>query len=183
MRYLQRTKDFILVYRRVDNLEVVGYSDSDFGDCSDDPKSTSGYIFMLAGEAISWKSVKQSRVASLTMYPEFVACYGASSQAVWLRNLISELQVVDSIFRPIVIYCDNNATVLYSNNNKISTGSKHMKIKYLTVKDLVKKGNIMIEHIRIGSMLADPLTKGLKPITFKEHVVNMSVIKSFESLV
>ena len=58
MRYLQRTKDFMLVYRRVDNLEVVGYSDSDFGGCSDDRKSTSGYIFMLAGGAISWKSVK-----------------------------------------------------------------------------------------------------------------------------
>ncbi|KAL6344417.1 hypothetical protein AAG906_039673 [Vitis piasezkii] len=103
MRYVQRTKDFMLVYRRMDNLEVVGYSDSDFGGCSDDRKSTSGYIFMLAGGAISWKSVKQSLIASLTMYVEFVACYGASSQAVWLRNLISELQVVDSIFRPIVI--------------------------------------------------------------------------------
>ncbi|RVW21621.1 Retrovirus-related Pol polyprotein from transposon TNT 1-94 [Vitis vinifera] len=124
---------------RVDNLEVVGYSDSDFGGCSDDRKSTSGYIFMLAGGAISWKSVKQSLIASSTMYAEFVACYGASSQAVWLRNLISELQVVDSIFRPIVIYCDNNAVVFYSKNNKISTGSKHMEIKYLTVKDLVKK--------------------------------------------
>ncbi|RVW21791.1 Retrovirus-related Pol polyprotein from transposon TNT 1-94 [Vitis vinifera] len=139
MRYLQRTKDFMLVYRRVDNLEVVGYSDSDFGGCSDDRKSTSGYIFMLAGGAISWKSVKQSLIASSTMHAEFVACYGLSSQAVWLRNLISELQVVDSIFRPIVIYCDNNAAVFYSKNNKISTGSKHMEIKYLTVKDLVKK--------------------------------------------
>ena len=151
MRYLQRTKDFMLVYRRVDNLEVVGYSDSDFSGCSDDRKSTSGYIFMLVGGAISWKSVKQSLIASLTMYAEFVAYYGASSQAVWLRNLISELQVVDSIFRPIVIYCDNNATVLYSKNNKISTCSKHMEIKYLTVQDLVKKGDIVIEHIRTES--------------------------------
>ncbi|RVW43546.1 Retrovirus-related Pol polyprotein from transposon TNT 1-94 [Vitis vinifera] len=183
MRYLQRTKDFMLVYRRVDNLEVVGYSDSDFGGCSNDRKSTLGYIFMLASGAISWKSVKQSLIASSTMYAEFVACYGASSQAVWLRNLISELQVVDSIFRPIVIYCDNNAAVFYSKNNKISTGSKHMEIKYLTVKDLVKKGDIVIEHIRTMSMLADPLTKGLKPITFKEHVVNMGVIKFFDSLV
>nr|CAN67941.1 hypothetical protein VITISV_033155 [Vitis vinifera] len=183
MRYLQRTKDFMLVYRRVDNLEVVGYSDSDFGGCSDDRKSTSRYILMLAGGAISWKSVKQSLIASSTIYAKFVACYGASSQAVWLRNLILELQVVDSIFRSIVIYCDNNAVVSYSKNNKISTGSKHMEIKYLTVKDLVKKGDIVIKDKRTESMLADPLTKGLKPIMFKEHVVNMGVIKSFDSLV
>ncbi|RVW78554.1 Retrovirus-related Pol polyprotein from transposon TNT 1-94 [Vitis vinifera] len=113
----------------------------------------------------------------------FLSCYGASSQAVWLRNLISELQVVDSIFRPIVIYCDNNAVVFYSKNNKISMGSKHMEIKYLTVKDLVKKRDIVIEHIRTESMLVDLLAKGLKPITFNEHVVNMGVIKSFDSLV
>ena len=86
MRYLQRTKDFMLVYRRVDNLEVVGYLDSDFGGCSDDRKSTSRYIFMLAGGAISWKSIKHSLIASLTMYDEFVACYGASSQVVWLKK-------------------------------------------------------------------------------------------------
>ena len=55
MRYLQRTKDFMLVCRRVDNLEVVGYSDFDFGDCSDNRKSTSGYIFMLAGEPFHGK--------------------------------------------------------------------------------------------------------------------------------
>ena len=36
----------MLVYRRVDNLEVVGYSYSNFGGCSDDPKSTSVYIFI-----------------------------------------------------------------------------------------------------------------------------------------
>ena len=156
----------MIMYRRVDNLEVVGYSDYDFGGCSNDLNSTSGYIFMLASRVISLKSVKQSLIAFSTMYAEFVACYDASSQAVWLRNLILELQVVDSIFRPIVIYCDNNAVVFYSKNNKISTSSKHMEIKYLTVKDLVKKWDIVIEHIKTEFMLANPLTKGLKPIAF-----------------
>ena len=36
MRYLQKTKDYILVYRRVDNLEVVGYTNLDLGGCLDD---------------------------------------------------------------------------------------------------------------------------------------------------
>ena len=43
----------MLVYRRVDNLEVVGYSNFYFSDCYDDHKSTPGHIFMLAGGAIS----------------------------------------------------------------------------------------------------------------------------------
>ena len=53
MRYLQRPKDYMLVYRKLENLEVLGYTDSYFAGCSDDLKSTSGYIFMMAGGAIS----------------------------------------------------------------------------------------------------------------------------------
>src|SRR4030065_1796038 len=67
MRYLQRTKEYMLTYRRVDNLEIEGYTDSDLGGCPDDRKSTSGYIFMLGGGAISSKSKKQTLVASSTM--------------------------------------------------------------------------------------------------------------------
>ena len=78
-RYLQRMKDYMLVYRKVDNLEVIGYSDSDFAGCVDDMKSTSGYVFILARGAISWKSVKQTLTASSTMHAEFVACFGAAT--------------------------------------------------------------------------------------------------------
>lgn len=73
MRYFQRTKEYILVFRRVDNLEIVGYTDSDLTRCVDDMKSTSGYI-MLDGDAISCKSKKQTLVASSTTHAEFVDC-------------------------------------------------------------------------------------------------------------
>ena len=182
MRYLQRTKDYMLVYRKMENLEVLGYTDSDFAGCSDDLKSTSGYIFMMAGGAISWKSVKQTLRASSPMRAEFVACYGAATQAIWLKNFISRLLVVDSISRPIKIFCDNNVAVLFSKNNKSSKGSKHIELKYLTVREIVKNENIMVEHIDTTNMLADPLTKGLRPITFQRHVFNMGIIKSFDVL-
>jgi hypothetical protein len=51
MRYLQRTKDLMLTYRKSDSLHIVGYSDLDYA--GDDRKSTSVYIFTLAGGAIS----------------------------------------------------------------------------------------------------------------------------------
>jgi hypothetical protein len=75
LRYLQRTKNHMLTYRRSDKLEVIGYTDSDFVGCVDSLKSTSGYIFMLAGGAISWRSAKQSMIASSTMAAEFIACF------------------------------------------------------------------------------------------------------------
>ena len=53
MRYLQRTKDYMFTYRRSSHLEIVRYSNSNFVGCLDSRRSTSGYIFMLAGEAVS----------------------------------------------------------------------------------------------------------------------------------
>ncbi|RVX16183.1 Retrovirus-related Pol polyprotein from transposon TNT 1-94 [Vitis vinifera] len=47
MRYLQGTKDYMLMYRWNDNLEVIGYCDSDYVGCIDSQKSTSRYVFML----------------------------------------------------------------------------------------------------------------------------------------
>jgi hypothetical protein len=48
----------MLTYERSDSLEIVGYSDSDFVGCLDTNRSTSGYVFKLAGGAISWSSSK-----------------------------------------------------------------------------------------------------------------------------
>ena len=49
IRYLQKIKDYMLVYRRSNNLDLVVYSDSNLAGCPDDFKSTSEYIFILVG--------------------------------------------------------------------------------------------------------------------------------------
>ena len=76
LHYLQGTKNLMMTYRRSDSLHIVGYSDSDY--VGDDRKSMSGYVFTLAGGAISWKSSKQTVTTSSIMYAEFVACYEAT---------------------------------------------------------------------------------------------------------
>ena len=70
------------MYRRTSNLEVVGYSDSNFAGYVDSHKSTSGYIFILASGAISWRSVKQTLTATFTMEAEFISCFEAISHGV-----------------------------------------------------------------------------------------------------
>ncbi|XP_057755682.1 secreted RxLR effector protein 161-like [Arachis stenosperma] len=123
LRYLQGTKDFMLTYRRIDNLKIVGYSDSD-----------------LAG--LSWKSAKQSLVATSTMEAEFIACFEATSQGVWLKNFIFGLKIMDCISRPLRIYCDNSAAIFMAKNNKSSSRSKHIDIKYLAIKDQVRSNEV-----------------------------------------
>ena len=178
MRYLQGTKDYMLTYRRSDHLEVIGYSDSDFASCLDSRKSTSEFVFLLAGGAISWKSVKQSIIAASTMEAEFVACFEATGHALWLRNFISGLGVVDSIAKPMTIYCDNSAAVFFSKNGKYSNGSKHMEVKYLVVRERVQKQQVSIENMSTTLMIADPLIEGLPPKTYKEHVIRMGLLSN-----
>ena len=118
LRYLQGTKDHMLTYRRSDHLEVIEYSDSDFVGCVDTRKSTLGFVFLLARGAVSWKSAKQSVVATSTMEDKFLACFEATIQANYLWKFLSWLRIADSIARPLKMYCDNSTTVFFFKNDK-----------------------------------------------------------------
>ena len=165
----------MLMYRRINSLEVIGYSNLDFAGCVDSRKSTSGYIFKLADGAVSWRSVKQTLSTTSTMKAEFVSCFEASSLGVWLKSFISKLRIVDSISRPLKLYCDNPVAVFMAKNNKSGSRSKHIDIKYLAIRERVKEEKVVIEHISTESMIADPLTKGMPPKYFKDHVVQMGL--------
>ena len=93
---------------------VVGYSYSNFTGCVDTRKSTFDYLFLLVGGAISWKMAKQSIIVASTMETKFVACFDATTvHGLWLQNFISGLRIVDSIAKPLRIYCDNFVAVLF----------------------------------------------------------------------
>jgi hypothetical protein len=70
------------------------------------------------GGVISYKSCKQTARASLTMHAEFVTMHEANGQAIKIKKFIPGLRVVDSIERPLRIYCYNEPAVLCSYNNK-----------------------------------------------------------------
>ena len=65
----------MLVYRRYDTLEIVGYTNSDLAGDRDDRKSTLGHVFMIAQGAVSWKRGKQEQTASSTMKAKYIVKY------------------------------------------------------------------------------------------------------------
>ena len=72
----------MLTYRHTYTLGVVGFSDSNYVGYVDDKKSTSGYIFVMAEGAASWKSVKKTLTTSSTMEAKYVVCYEATCHAI-----------------------------------------------------------------------------------------------------
>ena len=87
----------------------MGYSDASWANDLGDLKSVSGYIFMLSGASISWRSKKQITVALSTVEAEYVALSAAAHEAVWLRSVMKGL--IEEI-PPTVIHEDNQSAIL-----------------------------------------------------------------------
>ena len=115
--------------------------------------------FMLAKRVVSWKSVKQSLIPTSNMQAEFIVCYEASNQAIWLWNFITGLHIVNDIERPLRINCDNKVAKLYSKNNRSSSKSKHIDLKFLVVQEKVQSFQVSIEHTSTNFMIAIRLPK------------------------
>jgi hypothetical protein len=97
---------------------------------------------------------------------------------MWLKKFVPSLRVVDSIERPLKLYCDNEPAMLYAHNNKKIKAVKHINIRYYVVKEKIQDQTISLKHISTKKMIADPLTKGLPPNVFREHLAGMSLRES-----
>ena len=136
LRYLIGTINYGLLYSRTSSV-CLGYSDSDWGGDLDNRKSTSGYVFQIGGGPVSWQSRKQSCVALSTSEAEYIALTPAAQEAIWLRQLLSELEQEPE--KKVVIYEDNQSTICLSKNPQFHGHSKHIAIKYHFIRDQVKE--------------------------------------------
>ena len=72
--------------------------------------------------------------------------------------------------------CDNEAAVFFSGNSKRSNNSKHIGLKYFSVRQRVKRKEVIVEHIGTESQLADPFTKTLSAVSFQKDVRDMGIL-------
>lgn len=90
LKYLTNTKDMFLVYggEPTTELGVTGFCDVSFQSNKDDSKSQTGYIFIINGGAVDWKSKKQSTIAMSATEAEYIAASEAAMEAVWIRKFV-----------------------------------------------------------------------------------------------
>jgi hypothetical protein len=91
LRYIRGTINYGLRYTTSSNIQLHGFTDSDWEGSAEDRKSTSGMCFILGFAMISWGSRKQKSVALSTAEAEYMAACEACTEAIWLRKLISDL--------------------------------------------------------------------------------------------
>ena len=125
LRYLKGTNDLGILYKGDSGMQ--GYSDADWAGDTDDRKSTSGYMFLIAGGPVSWKSKKQSTVALSTAEAEYVALSTATQECMWMQKLLSELGNPPD--GPTTILEDNQSSIAMARNPQFHGRAKHINIK------------------------------------------------------
>ena len=153
LRYLKGTSDLGLLYREDNPGEIAGYSDADWAGDVGDRKSTSGYVFLVGGAAVSWKSSKQSCIALSTAEAEYVALSPTAQEAIWLQQLASDL--LSQSIRETTILEDNQSTICLAKNQQVHGRTKHIDIKYHFIHDLVDAGRIKLTYCDSEDMVAD----------------------------
>ncbi|GKA89911.1 hypothetical protein Tco_0811723, partial [Tanacetum coccineum] len=150
-------------------LRVTGYCDASWQIDKDDSKSHFGWVFLLNGGAVTWKSSKQDTVVDFTCDSEYIATCEASKEAIWMKNFIGDLGVVPTVQGPIEIFCDNKSEVALTKEPKYHRKSKHIDRKYHFVRSKVAKGHVIVKDIQSEDNLADPFTKALAKSKHDEH--------------
>lgn len=172
VRYLAGTADKGIVYSAGSNRALHGYGDADHGGCEDTRRSTTGYVFLHAGGAISWSSKRQPTVSTSTGEAEYVAAGAATKEALWLRHLSRVLQLGADC---VTLFADNQSAIMMINNPVVSARTKHIDIAHHFVRERVARGEVKFHHCRTEDMVADCLTKPLNGDAFNRCVGRMGM--------
>ncbi|GJU62039.1 retrotransposon protein, putative, ty1-copia subclass [Tanacetum coccineum] len=141
------TKDMFLVYggNPEAELRVDCYCDAGFETDRDDTKSQTGYVFILNGGAVDWKSSKQSTTAMSATEAEYIAASEAVMKAVWIRKFI------------------------------LGLGARHYHRRYHYVRESIALGEIRFLKVHTDDNLADPFTKALSKGKLTQHARSMGL--------
>jgi hypothetical protein len=125
-------------------------------------KATSGYVFTLAGGAVTWRSSKQTILTRSTVEAELVALDSVVVEAEWIQNLLSDLPIMDKPVPPVLTYCDNQTVLVKVKSRKENMkSSEHIKRRLKSARHALEVGIITVDYICSEENLADLFTKGL----------------------
>lgn len=183
-RYLVGTENLGISFIMPDSSvspSLYGYIDSDFAADLNNRRSTSGFVFLLNGGPISWKSKQQSLVTSSTHDAEYIGLANASHEITWLRKVMLAMLPDYTEFRmpANTLYCDNQGAIATANqpSYSVSGRSKHIDVRFHITRDAAANGLIRLEYIRTTDMTADILTKALPKELHIRHVRGLGMVR------
>jgi hypothetical protein len=174
--YIAGTIDYGCHYKPGEGLKLVGYNDVDMAGDVDTCKSTTGVLFFLDLNPVTWQSQKQKVVALSSCEAEYIAGTTTACQGVWLAQLLSELKCEPR--SSFTMKMDNQSAIALCKNPVHHDRSKHIDTRFHFIRQCVTEGRIDVTFIGTESQLADILTKPLGRTRFRElrSLINVNKI-------
>ncbi|KAH9119485.1 hypothetical protein LEN26_011626 [Aphanomyces euteiches] len=163
MRYVAGTIDYGLVYRGTD-LNLRGYTDSDYAANPDTRRSVSGYCTYVGDCLVSWSSQCQRIVAQSTTEAEYIALAQAAKEVLFMRTLNCELG--NPIATGIILHADNQPAIATATNPVHHSRTKHIDVRYHFVRERIQLQELRLEYVPSKDNVADLFTKPLPAAVF-----------------
>ncbi|GKE72770.1 hypothetical protein Tco_1534811, partial [Tanacetum coccineum] len=144
LKYLKKTMDYSLTYTGYP-LVLEAYTNASWISNTEDNSSTSGWVFLLSGGAISWAFKIQTCITGSTMESKFVALATAGKEAEWLRNLILKIPLWSKPITPIYILCDSVVTLAKAYSQMYNGKSRHLGVRHSMIHELITNEVVSIE--------------------------------------
>ena len=182
---------------------LYAYADASFAD-NPDSSSKSGWIILLNGAPVAWRSKNQSTIAKSSMEAEVYSASDCSTEIQFLRSLLFELEIPQKT--PTIIHEDNEACITYGESVSVTDKNKHMvtpcnilntnspddkqflkfarrqqRVTYMHIKTNIQDKIVQFKKCHTDYMLADMLTKNLANTKFKRFRDAILQFSPFES--
>ena len=141
--------------KHTDN-NLAGFSDANCAGDLNDRKSTSGYMFLINGTAVGWRSKKHSCVALPTTEAKYMAL--ASAAQVWIKQLTTDL-MEESTDATVIFDEDNQSAISMTKNTDVLSISISSTTLFKNRSRMALA--VQLRYCRSEEMIADMLTKGL----------------------
>ena len=170
------------MYNRSENLELFGFSDSDWVTDKDDRKSTSGFCFKLSrsGSVVSWESKTQGCVALSSCEAEYVLLALAAHEAVYSQVLL-KFFCLTTVDTPVLLCDDNQEALALASNSVAHKRAKHIEPRHHFIRQLVEDKSIQLSYVSTENNLADIFIKNLPKPAFNELSSQLFVIQPPQS--
>ena len=155
--YLKGTQDLCIIYDGTKGTQLHNLVDSAFIDKDEEGKSTSGFLFTLAGGAVTWHSTLQKVTACSSVEAEYMAAGEAALMAIGLHFFLEELGFVQE--GPTPLEEDHQPCIAISSNDTQHFKTWHIKKEFHFIHDYIYSGDIKLVYTPSAEQAADALTK------------------------
>ncbi|CAN6462919.1 unnamed protein product [Victoria cruziana] len=174
VRYIKNSINKGLFLSSSSKLELIAYTDADWGGDPNNRRSTTGFCVFLGDSLISWRCKKQIKVSLSSTEAEYRAMATTSMEVIWLKSLLLDMGI--SLTGAIKLFGDNKSAIYIASNHTFHERTKHIEMDCHYVRDEVLKKNIELSYIPSEFQLGDFFTKGLAAPRFHFLLGKLSIV-------